>query len=74
MKPPTLFLIIGVISALSLTLWQCTPTLAPGDRDAINDTAAKLAKCQSVGREAGSYEAYDECVRVNGLRLDGGSP
>lgn len=40
----------------------------PADRSALVEYGAKLEKCQEVGREAGSYQAYEDCTVEAGLR------
>ena len=35
-------------------------------------TASDISRCQGMGREAGSYKAYDECMVEAGLH-DGGA-
>lgn len=53
--------------ALGVLSCQAT-TLSPSDRAELEAHAAKLAICQERGREAGTYQAYDDCVRDAGAR------
>lgn len=45
----------------------CVPALTPGDRADLADHAAKLAKCQAEGHDAGSFSAYETCKHREGL-------
>lgn len=45
----------------------CSAMFAPADRIQLEDQAAKLLHCQEVGREAGTYVAYDSCKKDSGL-------
>lgn len=54
---------------LALGLLSCqSTTLTPTDRAELEAHAARLAICQERGREAGTYAAYDACLRDAGAR------
>jgi len=46
----------------------CKDPLTPADVEEITSVAAKIAKCQAEGFDAGSLGAYDACMRDAGLR------
>jgi hypothetical protein len=48
------------------------PQLTPADRVEIVDHNVAIYHCQEAGREAGTYAAYDACMRDAGLRKDAG--
>lgn len=55
-----------LVFSLGLAVGACS-LFGPAERDEIESTAAKLAHCQEMGREAGSYAAYDACKKDAGL-------
>ncbi len=65
-----------IISLLFLLFVACTKTATPSQIETITvvqgqrtiDYAAKLAACRAVGREAGTYAAYDACEAEAGLK------
>lgn len=59
--------IAPICIAVGLLGCQST-TLTPADRAELEQHAATLAVCQERGREAGTYAAYDACLRDAGAR------
>lgn len=60
--------LFGLTIAVAWAILRCSPAVTQSDRDELTRHADMLARCQQVGREAGHYEAYDNCVAANGLR------
>jgi hypothetical protein len=60
-------IMLAIVYAYSLGCGCAAKPTASEAADVL-DHAGKLAHCQGVGREAGTYAAYDACVVDGGLR------
>lgn len=58
------------LSVLVFTLTACGRVEAPTAADGVIlvDHASTLLKCQNVGREAGTYAAYEGCKKDAGVQ------
>lgn len=46
----------------------CAAKPTPAEGADLMNHAGQLARCQNIGRDAGSYAAYEACTREAGLR------
>lgn len=54
---------------LVLVLMSCSkPALTPEDNLHIEALGKKLDICKAEGREAGSYQAYEDCKKDAGIK------
>lgn len=64
--PPALKRILA-LACLACGLGACAGAFTPADGSELLEHAGQLSRCQNVGREAGSYAAYDACKKEAGL-------
>jgi hypothetical protein len=62
-----LVLVITTSFLINLSLMACSPAITPEDAVHIANHGVTLERCKAEGREAGSYQAYEDCKKDAGI-------
>jgi len=65
--PPDLKIVSGIAAAFFMLAVGCASTLGPVDYAELAKVQVQIEECKAAGRDAGTYAAYDACMKDAGL-------